>query len=393
MSPLRSSAGPATCRIETPSSRRMICASEVLPSPGGPASRTWSSASPRPFAASSAIASCSLTRSWPTKSASERGAERALELLLAAVGDGGREHAARSRRLPAAPGAPAPRPAATRRPRRAHARRRAATSRARRARRARASPSPAGPASSGLAELVLQLHDDPLGGLAADPGDRLEAGEVVARDRPAELVAGGEPETIASATFGPDPGDAEAAARRARAPRRSRSRRAAARRRGRGGRSRPSSPRRARARHARRRRDEVADAADVDARAPAVARARDDACPREARRSATTAPSAERRRERVADRDGERVGGVVGARRLVEGEDRLHHPLHLPLVGVAVAADRLLDPVRRVLDALDAGGRRGDEHGAARLSDGERDAGVGADVRLLQGDGIRGVLG
>src|SRR5258708_182398 len=57
-----------------------------------------------------------------------------------------------------------------------------------------------------------------------------------------------------------------------------------------------------------------------------------------------------------------------------------------------MAADRLLDAGRRVFDALNAGGRRGDEYGAARLADGERDAGVGADVRLLQGDGIRAVL-
>jgi hypothetical protein len=47
--------GPATWRMPTPSSLRTICASDVLPSPGGPASRTWSSASPRAFAASSAI--------------------------------------------------------------------------------------------------------------------------------------------------------------------------------------------------------------------------------------------------------------------------------------------------------------------------------------------------
>ena len=79
-------------------------------------------------------------------------------------------------------------------------------------------------------------------------------------------------------------------------------------------------------------------------------------------------------------------------RELVEAEDHPHHPRHLILVGVAVAADRLLDPRRRVLDAVNAGGRRGDEDGAARLPDGERDAGVGADVRLLQGDGIRAVL-
>ncbi len=156
--------------------------------------------------------------------------------------------------------------------------------------------------------------------------------------------------------------------------------------------------------HPRRRRDEVADTADVDhdpggVRAATVPRSREitrlsrRACGNgtgDAGRLVTRHPQ-QRRRERVADRDGERVGGVIGLRHLVEREDRLHHPLHLPLVGAAVAADRLLDPARRVLDALDAGGRRGDEHRAARLPDGERDAGVGADVRLLQGDGIRGV--
>ena len=44
-SPLRSSAGPATERNPTPSSARMTCARLVLPRPGGPASRTCSSAS------------------------------------------------------------------------------------------------------------------------------------------------------------------------------------------------------------------------------------------------------------------------------------------------------------------------------------------------------------
>ncbi len=63
-----------------------------------------------------------------------------------------------------------------------------------------------------------------------------------------------------------------------------------------------------------------------------------------------------------------------------QAEDHLHHPLHLRLVGAPVAADRLLDAGGRVLTAGDSrvGGR--DEHGAARLPDGERDAGVGADV-------------
>src|ERR1700744_5426476 len=51
----------------------MIEASVVLPSPGGPKSRTWSSASPRFFAASRAIASCSLAFCWPINSCNRRG--------------------------------------------------------------------------------------------------------------------------------------------------------------------------------------------------------------------------------------------------------------------------------------------------------------------------------
>ena len=86
------------------------------------------------------------------------------------------------------------------------------------------------------------------------------------------------------------------------------------------------------------------------------------------------------------------VGGVVRAWQLVQPEDRLHHPLHLALVGAAVAAHRLLDRGGCVFSAGDAGGRRGDEHDSPGLTDGECDAGVGADVRLLQGDGIRRVL-
>ena len=53
-------------------------------------------------------------------------------------------------------------------------------------------------------ELLLQLEHDPLGGLLPDAGDHLEARVVPERDRAAQL-AGGEPETTASATFGPIP--------------------------------------------------------------------------------------------------------------------------------------------------------------------------------------------
>ena len=44
--------GPEVARKPTPSSRATICASVVLPRPGGPKSSTWSSASPRGCAAS-----------------------------------------------------------------------------------------------------------------------------------------------------------------------------------------------------------------------------------------------------------------------------------------------------------------------------------------------------
>src|SRR5438874_10304651 len=47
---------------------------------------------------------------------------------------------------------------------------------------------------------------------------------------------------------------------------------------------------------------------------------------------------------------------------------------------------------RRILGALNALERGRDEHGAARLPDGERDAGVGADEGLLEDDRIRRVL-
>ncbi len=72
----------------------------------------------------------------------------------------------------------------------------------------------------------------------------------------------------------------------------------------------------------------------------------------------------------------------------VEAEDRLHHALHLGLLGPAVAAHGLLDPRRRVLSALDSGQGGCDEDGPSRLADGERGAGVDADEGFLERDGI-----
>ena len=73
MSPLRSSAGPAVWTNGTPSSSATIRARLVLPRPGGPASRTWSSASPRAAAAAIETPSCSRSSSWPTNSSSRWG--------------------------------------------------------------------------------------------------------------------------------------------------------------------------------------------------------------------------------------------------------------------------------------------------------------------------------
>ena len=74
MSPLRSSAGPAVCTNGTSSSAATICASEVLPRPGGPASSTWSSASPRARGGLERRPRAgSRSRSWPTKSSRRRG--------------------------------------------------------------------------------------------------------------------------------------------------------------------------------------------------------------------------------------------------------------------------------------------------------------------------------
>ncbi len=70
----------------------------------------------------------------------------------------------------------------------------------------------------------------------------------------------------------------------------------------------------------------------------------------------------------------------------------LHHPLHLSLLRATVAAYGLLDARRRVLSAVDACGRGRDEHGAASLPDGERDAGVCTHEGLLERDGVRRVL-
>src|SRR5690606_25851888 len=69
-SPALAMTGPEVERKLTPSSRAMICASVVLPRPGGPTNRTGSSASPRFFAASMKIFRLARAAACPTKSSS-----------------------------------------------------------------------------------------------------------------------------------------------------------------------------------------------------------------------------------------------------------------------------------------------------------------------------------
>src|SRR5690606_21614904 len=72
-SPALAITGPEVERKLTPSSRAMICASVVLPRPGGPTNSTWSSASPRFFAASMNIFRLARAAAWPTNSSSDCG--------------------------------------------------------------------------------------------------------------------------------------------------------------------------------------------------------------------------------------------------------------------------------------------------------------------------------
>ena len=79
-SPVRSSAGPEVVVIFDPMAWAMMCASVVLPSPGGPWNNACSSGSERRRAASSAISSFSTTFFCPIYSASVGGRRVWLKL-------------------------------------------------------------------------------------------------------------------------------------------------------------------------------------------------------------------------------------------------------------------------------------------------------------------------
>ena len=72
-SPGLSSTGPDVTLNPTPNSLAIILLSVVLPSPGGPCSRVWSSGSPRYLAASTNMRRLSTTLAWPLKSSKDRG--------------------------------------------------------------------------------------------------------------------------------------------------------------------------------------------------------------------------------------------------------------------------------------------------------------------------------
>jgi hypothetical protein len=94
----------------------------------------------------------------------------------------------------------------------------------------------------------------------------------------------------------------------------------------------------------------------------------------------------------VADRHRERVGGVVGRRRLGQREDGLDHADDLVLGRPARAADGALDLLGRVVGARDAPLAGGEHDHAAGLADGERRHRVGAEVQVLDGHGGGRVL-
>ena len=87
-SPARWMTGPEVARKPTPSSRAMIWARVVLPRPGGPCSRTWSSESLRVRVASMKMARFSREARWPDEFGQALGAERGFPVIFLGAGGG-----------------------------------------------------------------------------------------------------------------------------------------------------------------------------------------------------------------------------------------------------------------------------------------------------------------
>ena len=262
MSALRSRAGPEVVEMLTPISTAMMLARVVLPSPGGPASSTWSSGSPRDSGgldedrrAARAACGCPTKRvrasagaASPSSSWSS-GASSGLPAVLSGALDRCRRSRSPTafvcvRRLTGVPAERlpddgldrlvgiAPWPAACR-PRRASKPSSCSAARASDTVRTGRPPADAGaPPGRGLvAHLVLELQDKALGRLLADARHGLERRPRRPRRAPAARRRAG------ATRARPEPAWARSCSRpgtagRARAPPRSRSRRAAARPRG-----------------------------------------------------------------------------------------------------------------------------------------------------------------
>ena len=101
-SPALAITGPEVARKPTPSSRATICASVVLPRPGGPTNSTWSSASLRLRAASMKIERLARACAWPTNSRQQLRAQRGIADIVGAAfrrhHAGGRVHASATAR-------------------------------------------------------------------------------------------------------------------------------------------------------------------------------------------------------------------------------------------------------------------------------------------------------
>ena len=220
----------------------MIVRELVLPSPGGPTSRTWSSASPRAFAAVERDRELLLDALLADEVVEPARPQRALDSSSSASRAAGARNCARLTPPASAPARTRSSAGSSGSTRRAPARPRRASSRARRARRARRAARRRRRAGVGdrsrrpsfsFSSSTIRSRR-----LLADPGDRLEARRVLEHDRAPEL---GRRRARRRSRARPSARrrSRRAAARRARARPRRRSRRAGARPRGRAGRSRP----------------------------------------------------------------------------------------------------------------------------------------------------------
>ena len=188
----------------------MMCARLVLPSPGGPTRRTWSSASPRPFAAVERDRELFLDAGLADEFVEPARPQALLDLFLVVAQRRRQElrrvHAAlfNASRTRSSGGSSE---STSARARSASSSDQPSSTSASRATRYGVS----GPAPSDRflgAELLLELEHDAIGRLLADAGDRLEARRVLAHDRTPQL-GGRRAGDDGERDLRPDPADRE----------------------------------------------------------------------------------------------------------------------------------------------------------------------------------------